>query len=155
MMALTGGWARAGGGHRQGRAALAGAVAVDDREAAVAAEVAAGDFDARGRLAAFVFAAVDKGRREVNGAGGHSAGDHFAAAAVVLDIGFEDGVENVVGREGILVFLVGAEFGGGGADDDCVGDDFASGGFVEMAGELKTRVLGTSLMTAKPPAISP
>ena len=37
---------------------------------------------------------------------------------VALDVGFEDGVENVVGRQRVGVLLVGAQFGGGRLLDD-------------------------------------
>ena len=40
-------------------------------------------------------------------------GENLLGGAVALDVGFEDGVENVVGRERVGVALAGAEFGGG------------------------------------------
>ncbi len=38
---------------------------------------------------------------------------NFLGAAQVFDIGFQNAVENVVGRKDVFIFLVGAQLGGG------------------------------------------
>ncbi len=55
-------------------------------------------------------------------------------AADILDIGFEDAVENVVGGQGILIGLIGAKLGGGRLDQSGFGDQFPAP--IDEIGEL-------------------
>ena len=50
-------------------------------------------------------------------------GDDLGAAAVAFDVGLEDGVEDVVGGQGVGVELVGAELGAGGFVEHGLGDE--------------------------------
>ena len=58
-----------------------------------------GDPDARGRLAALVLGAVDHRDHLVDDLGGDAVGHDLVAASVLLDVGGEDAVEQLVGRQ--------------------------------------------------------
>src|SRR5215208_3796565 len=83
-------------------------VALGDRHSSSEAEGAAGDFQAGGGLAALVFAAID----ELDDAGDSGPVetflDNLTGAFFFLDVAVEDRVEKVVGRERILIGLIGA-----------------------------------------------
>ena len=64
------------------------------------------DLDPGRRLAALVLGGVDHPDHAVDHLGGHSAADQLLAALVLLDVGLEDRVEQVVGRQGVGVLLV-------------------------------------------------
>ena len=84
---------------------------VGDRIPAVSAKILAGDLDARRRLAALVFGDVEKMLDAVHGGHVMAAGDDLLDAQLMLDKAFEDVVERRIGRQRILVGLVGPEFG--------------------------------------------
>src|SRR4051794_38695455 len=83
--------------------------AVGDWQAAVAAEGAWRDLDAWRGLPPLVLRAVDHLHDAVDDLGVGALGDYLVAAAIVLDVGLEDRVEHVIGRQGILVELVGPQ----------------------------------------------
>ncbi len=105
-----------------------GVEALGDGHSAAEAEGAGGDFEAWGHLFAFVFGEVDESDDAVDGGLVEAAGDDVVDGLFLFDVAFDDGVEDVVGGEGVLVFLVGLEFGAGGFGDGVVGDG-AIGGF--------------------------
>src|SRR4028118_1997455 len=90
--------------------------------AAVAAEGAARDLDAGWGLAALVLGPVHEADDAPDvvlvEAGGQDLGD----ALVLLYVGLEDGVEDLVGREGVGVALVLAQLGRGFLVQDGLGD---------------------------------
>src|SRR5689334_10659556 len=86
-------------------------VAVRDRHASVAAEGARRDLDARRKLAAFVFAEVDQPKDFFCGGLIHAGLAEFAEPAVFFHIERYDAVQQIVGRERVLVRLVRAKFG--------------------------------------------
>ena len=102
---------------------LEGAVAVGDGHAAVAAEVARGDFDAGGRLAALVFVAVNEIDNLLHRVRVEPHCDDVVEGVVVLHIRLQYGVKDAVWRQGVFVLLVGAEFGAGGLVYDALWDD--------------------------------
>ena len=79
---------------------------VRDRQAPVAAERLRADLDPGRRLAALVLGAVDEPDHLVDDLLGQAAADQLLAALVLLDVGLEDRVEQVVGRQRVLVALV-------------------------------------------------
>src|SRR5438093_1617546 len=81
------------------------AEAVRDRQPAIASERLRSDPDPRGRLAALVLGAIDHGDHLVDDLGWSSVGDDLVAAAVLLDVGGEDAVEELVRRQRVLVEL--------------------------------------------------
>src|SRR6266571_1716386 len=96
-----------------------------DGKGAAEAEGARSNFDSGRSLLALVFAVVDfqgdvanqvERKAEVRG--------DFFGRAQFLDIGFEDAVEDVIGRQSILIGLVGAQLGGGRLFDARAGHQF-------------------------------
>src|SRR5690242_19679942 len=81
-------------------------------DAATDAESLARDFQSRGGLAAFVFVEVDEADDAFDGRFFETGGDYFAGGFALHDICVKDGVQNIVGREAVLVRLVGAQLGG-------------------------------------------
>ena len=63
------------------------------------------------RLAALVLGGVDHPDHAVHDVLRHAAADQLVAALVLLDVGLEDRVEQVVGRQAVGVALVGAQLG--------------------------------------------
>ena len=53
--------------------------------------------------------------------------DDLAGGAVVLDVELEDRVEHVVGRQALVVALIGAQLGRRRLGDHVLGDDLAPG----------------------------
>src|SRR5690606_12107892 len=86
--------------------------AVDDRVAAVAAEIAGGDFHARGGLPALVFRDVEEVFDALHEIAFMPALDDLAHRHFLLDEAVENVVKRLVGRERILVLLVGTKLGG-------------------------------------------
>ena len=82
----------------------------------------------------FPFVEVDAALDPADGVFIEAAADDFVRGELVFDVEFEDGVEDFVGREGVLVFLFWAEFGAGWLVDGVPGDDFAVA--VEPAGDF-------------------
>ena len=130
-------------------------VAVRDRHPAVAAERLAGDLDAGRLLAALVLGQVDEPDDAVDVLGRQAARDELLAAEVLLDVALEDRVEDRVGRQRVLVLLVGAQLGRRRAVRTSGGTSPPPARASRALASRKTRVLGTSLMTANPPALSP
>ena len=69
------------------------------------------DLHPRGGLAAFVFVAVHHADYAADGILVESHRGDLLGATIFLDVGFEDGIEGLVGRQGVLVSLVGLELG--------------------------------------------
>jgi hypothetical protein len=65
-------------------------------------------------LFSFVFVEVDFADDVVDDRFGEALGDEVAAGEAFFDVAFQDRVEDVVGREAVLVDLAGAQFGGRG-----------------------------------------
>src|ERR1700722_9237537 len=86
----------------------------------------AGDFENGSGLLPLVLTAFDE-LEDGTDEGDRNAlvgGDLFGGA-VALDVGLEDGIEDLVGRERVGVALVGAELGGGMLFEGGAGDDLA------------------------------
>src|SRR5262245_25683107 len=81
-------------------------VGVGDRIAAVATEGAAGDLDARRRLATFIFGAVEHAPDALHCRAVMAAGDNLIDAHFILDQAFQDLVERRVARQVVLVLLI-------------------------------------------------
>ncbi len=87
---------------------------LSEREAAANAECFGCDFETRRRLLAFVFVLIyAEGNRADQVQGEIVVVGDFLGAAHVFDIGFQDAVEDGIVRQGILIFLIGAELSGG------------------------------------------
>src|SRR4029077_13433658 len=98
------------------------AIAVGDRHAPVTSEGARGDLDPGRSLAALVLGEVDEADGAVDLRGGEALGDQLLAALIELDVAAQDAVEQLVGGQGVLIDLIGAQLGGGWALDDRSGD---------------------------------
>jgi len=107
-----------------------------DGHAAAEAEGAAGDFNAGGGLAALVFAAVDEANDAHDRRGVEAFIDDLGGAFFLLHISEEDRVEQFIRWKGVLVGLVGAEFGAGDFVDAGLGDERAAGAGVDPAGHF-------------------
>src|SRR6202030_3115004 len=84
-----------------------------DGEGAAEAEGARSNLESGGGLFALVFAVIDfqrdvadKVQRKAEVRGDFFGGVYF------LDVSFQDAVEHVVGRQSVLIGLIGAQFGG-------------------------------------------
>ena len=75
----------------------------------------------------FVFVEVHLADDVVDDRLGEALGDQVAAGEALLDVAFQNCVEDVVGRETVLVDLAGAEFGARGFLDRVERNDFAAG----------------------------
>src|SRR5688500_18513180 len=94
------------------RAARASAhVFLHDRDPAADAEGERGDFQAGGGLLALVLVTVALADYVVDDGFVEVLRDEVAPRHAFLDIAFEDGIENIVGRQRVLIALVGPEFG--------------------------------------------
>src|SRR6185312_4041577 len=91
---------------------------IGDGIAAVAAEIAAGDLHPRRRLAALVFADVEQMLHPPDGGGIVAHGHRLFKRAFPLHQAFQDAVQDVVGRQGVLVGLARAQLGGWRLVDD-------------------------------------
>jgi hypothetical protein len=80
-----------------------------DRDAAADAEGEGGDLQAGGGLLALVFVEVDLADDVVDHGLVEALGDEVGAGQAFLDVTLEDGVERLVGRQAVLVGLVGAQ----------------------------------------------
>src|SRR5262249_17277966 len=69
------------------------------RHPPVAPERARSNFDARSRLASFVFVRIDHPHHAPHQSLIKSHVDQFGKTAIFLDIRLEDGIQNLVGRE--------------------------------------------------------
>ena len=78
-----------------------------DRHAPADAEGATRDFDTGRGLGAFVFVQVDPAQNPAHGFFVEAARDDLMCALVFLNVELQDFVEQVVGRERILVDLAG------------------------------------------------
>ena len=107
-----------------------------DGEASAGAEGFGSDFEAGGGLAAFVFVGLHGVDDPVDGGGIESFGDDVVLGCVVVHVAFQDGVQDIVGREGILVGLAGLELCGGGFGQDTLGDDDAAASAVDESGQV-------------------
>src|SRR5918994_2358721 len=117
-------------------------VAVRYRHATVAAEGAARYFYARGGLAALVFGAVYELDDAADVFFVEARGHDLGYPHVLFDVGLEDGVEDVVGRERVGVSLVLAQLGARFLGQDGVGDDLAVLFLVEVPGDPVDEGLG-------------
>ena len=88
------------------------AEAVDDRIAAVAAEILRADLDARRRLAALVFGEIEQALDPAHRLRVVARGDRSGNSHLLLDEAVQDVVEHGIGRQRVLVLLVLAQFGG-------------------------------------------
>ena len=89
-----------------------------DRETAAGTEGFARDLEDGRGLLALVFGTLDEREHapdEIEGDGfpsrGLEFGEYLLCGAVALDIGFEDGIEEVVGRERVGIELAWAKLG--------------------------------------------
>src|SRR4030042_2068509 len=89
------------------------AVAVGDGEAAVAAEGAGGDLDAGRGLTPLVLVAVDQADPAPHPLFLEPHRQDIGEALVFFPVGLEDGGEDIVRGEALLVYLVGPQLGGG------------------------------------------
>ena len=97
------------------------------------AECFGGELDIGGALGAFIVVAGDHAGDFADDGFGMPLGDDGFGGEVVLDVEFQDGVQLGVFGQGVLVFLSGAQLGGGGFGDGVFGDDFALA--VDVAGK--------------------
>src|SRR5690606_5769675 len=126
---------------------------VGDRIAPIPPERARRDARARRRLAALVFVDSDKPHHLLDRGLGKARGNDLGGRLVAFHVAFHDAVEDIVRRQAVLVGLVGAQFGRRGPRDDAARYDFAVA--IAPFGKPVHQGLGTSLITAYPPAMSP
>lgn len=112
-----------------------GFVLCGDGHAAAESERAAGDFEAWGGLSSFVLASVDHANDAEDGCLIETLLHDLCGSQVLLDISVEDGVEEFIRREGVLVGLVWLQFGGWRLGDAVAGNQFTPGGVVDVLGE--------------------
>src|SRR5438105_12567128 len=96
-----------------------------NRDASAHSECLAGHLQSRSGLAAFVLVEVDEANDAPDGRLLKSGRDNLAGWTQLHYVGLEDGVEHVVGRQGILVRLIGTQFRGGRFGDRGGGNDLA------------------------------
>ena len=97
------------------------AEAVGDRIAAVAAEGAAGDLDAGRRLAALVFGQIEHAPDPAHRGLVIALGDDLLHRHLAFHQAFQDRIQLVIGRQGILVGLVGLQLRRRRLGDDALG----------------------------------
>src|SRR5579862_2589254 len=108
--------------------------AVGDRQAAVLAERLHRDPHARGCLAPLPLGHVDEAHDPLDQPAVHPRREQLLERHVLLDVRGQEGVEDVVGRQALVVALPGAQLGRGRFRQHAVGDDRADR--VAVAGEL-------------------
>ena len=113
-----------------------------DGQAAVAAERLGRDLDAGRGLTALVLVDVDHAHDALDRRLVVAQGDDLGDAAILLDVLFDDGVENFVRRQGVLVQLARLEFGAGRFGDHGLGDDGLLADRVAIAGEAVDQRFG-------------
>src|SRR5690606_1806979 len=101
-------------------------VAVGDRVAALAAEGAAADLGARRGLVPLPLARAHQLQHPRDHVLVEAGGDDLAARLLAVDVTAQDAVEHVVGRERILIKLVGAQLRRGRPRDHRRGDHLAA-----------------------------
>src|SRR5579875_420541 len=99
---------------------------VGDGIAPLAAERAGRDARTRRGLPALEFGGVHHLHHALHGVGIETGGDDFLARLRAFDAALENGVEHVVGRQRILVGLVGAQFRRRRPSHDRARDDLAN-----------------------------
>src|SRR4030042_3136273 len=119
---------------------LAGAVG--DGETAVAAEGAGGDLDAGRGLPPLVLVAVHHADHAPHRLFGEAHRQDVGKALVLLHVGLDDGVEDLVGGQRLLVHLVGPQLGGGRLGHAGLGDDRPSVAGVPVLRQLVDEGLG-------------
>ena len=82
--------------------------ALDDGHAATGAKGLAGDAKPHSGLLAFPFIEINAALHPADHGFVETCGDDFLGGELLLDELLQNGIENVVGGEGILVFLIGA-----------------------------------------------
>ena len=92
-------------------------VFLHDRNPPADAEGEGGYFEAGGGLLSFVFVEVHFADHVVDHGLGKALGDQVATGEAFFHVAFEDRVEDVVGREAVLIHLARAEFGARGLFD--------------------------------------
>ena len=102
-------------------------VFLHDRNPPADAEGEGGYFEAGGGLLSFVFVEVHFADHVVDHGLGKALGDQVATGEAFFHVAFEDRVEDVVGREAVLIHLARAEFGARGLFDGVERDNLATG----------------------------
>src|SRR5205809_76316 len=92
-------------------------ISVGDRQATIFAERFRRNLDAGWGLAALVLAAIDHQDDAADDVTIVAEADDLFQAAVFFDVGVEDRVEHLVGRQAIDILLIGAQLGGWGPLD--------------------------------------
>src|SRR5918992_140132 len=98
------------------------AVAVDNGQTPVFAEGPGGYLDPRGGLAALVFVAVNGGNDLTHRLRVKAHLHHFLIAVILLHVSLDDGVQFLIGRQGIIISLAWFQFGAGGLADNGLRD---------------------------------
>ena len=92
-------------------ASLVGVVVVGDRESTIAPKGAYRDTNSGWGLSALVFCAVNERHNAVDEVWCEAKLGHFVRATILLDIGFQHSVEDIVGREAVAIELIFPKFG--------------------------------------------
>src|SRR2546430_13026234 len=98
-------------------------VLVHNGQAAVAAEGAGGDLDARRGLSAFVFADIYQPHDLLYHLPLEAHCQQLLEAAIVFGIGFENGVEYIIWWQTVGILLIWPQFCGGRLVDDLLWND--------------------------------
>ena len=84
-----------------------------DGDTSADAESPAGDLEAEGGLLALVLIKIHEANHSLNGLGIEPGGDDLIGALFFPDVPVENRVERFVGRQAVLVGLIGAKLGRG------------------------------------------
>src|SRR5579883_232921 len=98
-------------------------VAIRNRQPSIAPECTRGDLDTRRSLAALVLAEVYEACDALHGGRIEAHGNKLVDAAILLNVGTQDGIEHLIRRQAVGVLLVGAQLSGGWLVNDRLWDD--------------------------------
>ena len=95
-----------------------------------------GDLHAGWRLPTLVLTSIDQSQNVLDGTGIKPGRDQVRHALIFLDIAADNGIQNVIRRQRVLVGLVGPQFGGGRSHKDALRDHWLVALRVAPAGDL-------------------
>src|SRR5690554_879267 len=99
-------------------------VAIGDGIFASHAKGLGGQLGSGGGLAALVLSDIDEALNALDQRWLVAEGDNFGQGEFVFNDALENGVEHRIGRQAVLIGLVGAQFSAGRLVDDGLGNDF-------------------------------
>src|SRR3990167_9140866 len=94
-------------GRRRWWPAASGAKSTGNRITPILAEASMSDANSHWRLAALVFVDLDQPRDLLDIGPGEAGGDDVLAALIIFHVTFQDAIQYLVGRQTVLISLVG------------------------------------------------